>query len=108
MIQRNLLNRSRLTELENELMVAREEGWGRDSQGARDGHGHPAVFNVQNQQGPAAQPRELCPMSCGSLDGRGVWGKKDACTRMAESLCSPPETMTTVLIALYPNTKYKV
>ena len=52
-------------------------GRGRDSQGAWDGHGHTAVFNMENQQGPAGQHRELGSMSCGSLDGRGVWGRMD-------------------------------
>ena len=33
---------------------------GRDSQAAWDGHGHTAVFNMENQQGPAGQHRELC------------------------------------------------
>ena len=32
---------------------------GRDSQGVWDGHGHTAVFNMENQQGPAVQHREL-------------------------------------------------
>ena len=32
---------------------------GRDSQIVRDGHGHSAVFNTDNRQGPAGQHREL-------------------------------------------------
>ena len=36
-------------------------------------------------------------MLCGSLDGRGVWGRMDAGICMAESLCCPPETITTLL-----------
>ena len=36
-------------------------------------------------------------MLCGGLDGRGVWGEMDTCICMAESLCCPPETMTTLL-----------
>ena len=36
-------------------------------------------------------------MLCGSLDGRGIWGRMDTC--MAESLCCPPETVTTLLIS---------
>ena len=32
-----------------------------------------------------------------SLDGRGVWGRMGTCVRMAESLCCPPETITTLL-----------
>ena len=48
---------------------------GRDSQGVWDGHGHTAVFHMENQQGPAGQHRGLCSMSCSSLAGRGVWGQ---------------------------------
>ena len=36
-----------------------------------------------------------CP---GSLDGRGVWGRMDACTCRAESLHCSSETITTILI----------
>ena len=39
-----------------------------------------------------------CLMLCGSLDGRGVWGRMDTCVCMAESLCYPPEAITTLLI----------
>ena len=30
---------------------------------------------------------ELCSMSCGHQDGRGVWERMDTCTCMTESLC---------------------
>ena len=45
----------------------------------------------------------------GSLDGRGVWGRMDTCIWMAESLCCPPETVTTLLIGYtpIPNKKLK-
>ena len=36
-------------------------------------------------------------MLCGSLDGRGIWGRIDIC--MAEFFCYPPETITTLLIS---------
>ena len=72
--------------MENELMVTRGKDGGRDSQGVWDGHGHTAVFNMENPQGLAGQHRELCSMSCGSLDERGVWGRRDTCVGMAESL----------------------
>ena len=62
----------------------------RDSQGVWDGHGHTAVFNMENQQGPAGQLRELCSVSCGSLAGRGVWGRRDTC---------PPGPISTLLIS---------
>ena len=41
---------------------------------------------MDKQQGPAGQHRELCPMSYGSLDGRGVWGRMDMYICMAESV----------------------
>ena len=37
-----------------------------------------------------------------SLDGRGVWGRKDTCVCMAESLCCSPEAVTTLLIGYTP------
>ena len=45
--------------------------------------GHTAVFNMENQQGPAGQHRGLCSMLCNNLmvprgrdggrDGQGLW-----------------------------------
>ena len=54
------------------------------------------------QQGPTVQCREFCSKLCGSLDGRGVLGKMDTCICMAESLCCPAETITTLLISHTP------
>ena len=45
---------------------------------------------------------ELCSMLCGSLDGRGVWGRMDTCICVAESLHCSPETVTTLLISYTP------
>ena len=45
---------------------------------------------------------EFCSMLCGSLDGRGVWGRMDRCICMAESLCCPPETIIRLLIDYTP------
>ena len=42
---------------------------------------------------------ELYSMLCGSLDGRGVWGRMDTCVWMAESLHYSLETITTLLIS---------
>ena len=44
----------------------------------------------------------ICSMLRGSLDGRGVWGRMDRCMCMAEFLCCPPETITTLLISYTP------
>ena len=73
---------------------------GRGSWGIWDGHIHTAVFKMDNQQGPTVQHTELCSVLCSSLDGRGVWGRMDTCMCMAESLCCPPDTITTLLTAL--------
>ena len=56
-------------------MVTRGKDGGRDSQGVWDGHGHTAVFNTENQQGPAGQHRGLCSVSRGRLEGRGAGGE---------------------------------
>ena len=53
---------------------------------------------MDNQQGPTVQHMELCSMLCDSLDGREVWERMDTCKCMAESLCCPPETTTTLFI----------
>ena len=62
-----------------------------------------------DNEGPTVQHRELCLMLCGSLDGRGVWGRVDTCVSMAESLCCAPETIMTLLIGYIPvqNKKFK-
>ena len=39
-----------------------------------------------------------CSMSCSSLNGKAVWWRMDTCICMAESLCCPPKTITTLLI----------
>ena len=41
-------------------------------------------------------------MLCGSLDGRGVWGRMDTRICMAESLHGSPETTTKLLIGNTP------
>ena len=66
---------------------------GRESLGVWDGHVHTAIFKMDHKQGPAVEHRELCSVLCGSLDGRGVWRRRDTCTCMAESLCCLPETI---------------
>ena len=74
----------------------------RDSYGVWDGYVHTAIFKMDDQQEPAVQHRELCPMLCGSLDGRGVWGRMDSGTCIAESLHCSPETITILLIGYTP------
>ena len=51
---------------------------------------------------------ELFSMLCGSLDGRGTWGRMDTYVCMAESLCCPPETITTLLISYTPTQNSKL
>ena len=59
-------------------------------------------FKMDNQQGPSIWHMELCLMLCGSLDGRGVWGRTGIC--IAESLHCSPETVT-LLITIF---QYKI
>ena len=86
----------------NELMAAGAGRMvGRDSQGVWVGHVHTAIFKMV-QQGPTVQHRKLCSMLCGSLDGRGICGRLETCISMAEFLCCPPETVTTLFISCTP------
>ena len=43
-----------------------------------------------------------CSGLCGSLDGRGVWGRMGICLCVAESLRYSPETIPTLLIGYTP------
>ena len=71
---------------------------GRDSYRVWDGHVRTAMFKMENQQEPTVQHKNSCLRSCGSLDGRGIWGRMDTCICMVESFCCPTETITTLLI----------
>ena len=73
----NLQNGKRLTDLENELVVARRSRM-------REGVGRAFRMDMcarDNQQGPPAQHRTLCSALCGSLDGRGSGGDTRPCVR---------------------------
>ena len=87
-------------------MVARVEGGvgvgGRYGNGQLHGRVQTAIFKVDNQQGPTVQHMELCLMLCGSLDGRGVWGKMDTCVCMAVFFHCSPEIITILLISCTP------
>ena len=48
------------------------------------------------QQGPTEQHRELCCVTW-PLNGSGVCGRMDTCICMAQSLCCPAKTVTTLL-----------
>ena len=54
---------------------------------------------ITNKDLLTAYHRELCSMLGGSLDGKGIWGENGSCICIAESLCCPPETITTLLIS---------
>ena len=40
------------------------------------------------------------PPCCGSLDGKGMWGRMDTCLWTAESLCCPPVTITAFVVVV--------
>ena len=75
----------------------------RGSQGVWDRQVHTATFKMEKKQGPTVRHRDLCSVLRGSLDGKGVRGRTDTCMCMAESLCCPPETITTLLMGIFQN-----
>ena len=82
-------------------------GRGRDSWGVWKAHVHTAILKVDNQQRPPVPKMGLCSTLCGSLVGKGVWGRMDTWICTAKSLRCPPETIHNI-DWLYPNTKKKV
>ena len=44
------------------------------------------IIKQMKQQGPTVQNRQLCSGLCGSMDGKGIWGRMDTSIYMAESL----------------------
>ena len=65
-------------------------------------HVHTAIFKMDNQQRPTVSHRQLCSILCGSLGGRGVWGRTNTHLCTAESFCCPLETIATLLIGYTP------
>ena len=80
-------------------LLAWGENWGKDTGFEMDMYTLLYLKRITNKV-LLYKHRELCSMLCGSLDGRGVRGRMDACVCLAESLCCPPETMATLLIGL--------
>ena len=80
--------------------------WGKDKgkrQGIWDQHEHAAVFKMrlciaQDLLYSTGNSSQLC----GRLDGRRVWRRMDTCMCMAESLCCPLATITTLLLGYTP------
>ena len=69
----------------------------------------PLRIVIHIQQGSTVEPRELCSVLCGSLDGRGVWGRMDTCICicMVESFCCSPETSQNYLLISYTSIENK-
>lgn len=65
----------RLTDLENEFVVAGEEG----GRGGRFGmgHVHTAILKMGNKQVTYCTAQGTSLVLCGSLDGSGVWARMD-------------------------------
>ena len=102
----------RLRDVDQELWLPGGKDGGRDSQGVWDGHGHTAVFDMENQQGPAGQHRELCSIlfllgasmrnsSCGKghEEGSLAYAKAGSSLRSppGNSLASTPKTRVCLL-----------
>ena len=82
--------------------------WGKGSWKDRlrvgDRHGHTAIFEINNQQGPSRQHREVCSVLCNNINGKRIFKRMDMCMCRTESLFCPciPETNTTLLINYTP------
>ena len=63
------------TERENELMVAGGVGGKDGEKGQLEQHVITALFEMDNQQVPTAEERELCSTLPGGLDGRELKGE---------------------------------
>ena len=72
-----------------------------------DGHGHTAVFNTENQQGPAGQHRNSAQCHVAAWMGGELAGGMDAHIRKAGSLCCSPEIIITLLTGYAPKQNEK-
>ena len=86
----NLTYKTDSQNLKHELMAA-----GGKRQGVWEGHVHTAIFKMIPNKDLLYSTWNSTQL-CGSLGGRGVWGRMDTCTCMAESLKAPPESVTTL------------
>ena len=61
----------------NGILRSHEKEWTKATCSNMDGprECHTGIFKMDNQQRPTVQHMELCSVLCGSLDGRGVWGR---------------------------------
>ena len=95
MIQINLQNRKRLTDLETNPQI----------HGCLD---TPLDLKwITNNDILHSKHMELCSVLCGSQGRRGVWGRMDTRICVAESLHCSPETTTTLLIGCTPKQNKK-
>ena len=85
-------------------MVAKEQGWGEGIVREFGMNMYTLLYLkwITTKVRPFVQHRELCPMSCGSLDRKEVRGRTDTCICMTESLYCTPETITTLLTSYDP------
>ena len=92
MIQMNLFTKRKQTHrlTEGTYACGGEEGQGKGI--VKDQQVHAAVFKMESQQEPSVQHRERCSMLCGSLDGRGIQGRRDTHVCMSESFCQGKHT----------------
>ena len=110
----NLFTKQKQTQRLREQTYASDEVGERDRLRVRDGRIYTALFKMGSQQGSTIQHRELCSVFCGSLDGRGVWGKMNGCVWLSPfaahlKLSQRCSSITTLLIGYTPiqNKKFK-
>ena len=91
---------NRLTDFENEITVGRSGGGGIVREFGMNMYTLLYLKWITNKD-PHYNTWNSA-QCCGRLDGKGVWGRKDTCICMAESLYCLPETITILLIGYNP------
>ena len=91
----------RVSDLENELMVASGEGIGREFQ--TDTYSPQYLKQVTNKGLLCSTGN--CSVLRGLLDERGLWRRVNTCIYTAEFLHCSPETITALLVGYTPKTK---
>jgi len=69
--------------------------WG-DGLGVWDQHIYTIIYGMDGKQGPAVRYRELYPIFCDNLYGKGICKRMDMCTCITKSLCCTEEIITTL------------
>ena len=89
----NLPNRKRLIDLESKLMVANGKDEGKGQLGIWGWTCTHCCIKWMTNKDLLYSTKNSAQQLCGSLDGRGVWGKMDTCICVAEKMAPHSSTL---------------